>query len=70
VQLLVGNIACSASSCHSEVLHVVQVMQLGTHRGLTSVASSYGLFKATDKKLLDSDDYLSRISTAENIAKE
>jgi nucleolar protein 58 len=37
---------------------------------LTFGASSYGLFKATDKKLLDSEDFLNRISTAENIAKE
>lgn len=37
---------------------------------LTLNTFSYGLFKATDKKLLDSDDYLSRISTAESIAKE
>lgn len=37
---------------------------------LTLKAFSYGLFKAADKKLLDSDDYLNRISTAESIAKE
>ncbi|KAB5582437.1 hypothetical protein GE09DRAFT_267253 [Coniochaeta sp. 2T2.1] len=37
---------------------------------LAETSAGYGLFKATDKKLLDSADYLQRISTAENIAKE
>jgi nucleolar protein 58 len=32
--------------------------------------NSYGLFKAMDKKLLDSEDLSNRLSTAEKIARE
>ncbi|RKU43890.1 Nucleolar protein 58 [Coniochaeta pulveracea] len=37
---------------------------------LQETSAGYGLFKVTDKKLLDSSDYLNRISTADKIAKE
>jgi nucleolar protein 58 len=37
---------------------------------LTETSAGYGLFKAADKKLLDSDNISDRLSTVDKIVKE